>query len=142
MLRNLSIDFAIGLVPVVGDIVDTLYRCNTKNAQALEDLLIARVALAQKATQDVDKAGKVHRTPAHSHDDSETKPDLPPKYETASHSPVHDPAMDGQRPKPVRGWLASLKGRNTQDAGVVKAKDVAPSRPARPTDNRQQRNML
>ncbi|KAF9875636.1 PH domain-containing protein [Colletotrichum karsti] len=39
MLFNIVVDFAIGLVPFVGDIVDAAFRCNTKNAVLLEEYL-------------------------------------------------------------------------------------------------------
>ncbi|KAF6814390.1 ph domain-containing protein [Colletotrichum sojae] len=39
MLFNVLLDFAIGLVPFVGDIADAAFRCNTKNAILLEDYL-------------------------------------------------------------------------------------------------------
>lgn len=142
MYRNLTIDFAIGLVPIVGDIVDTLYRCNTKNAQALEDLLIARVALTQKANQEIEKTGKVHRAPVQPIDVSEPRPDLPPQYESSTHSSAHGPPIKGQRSKSTGGWLASLRGRRTHSADVVEDKDVTPPRPVRPIDTRQQRNVL
>lgn len=36
MMMNLIIDFIIGLVPFVGDVVDAIYKCNTRNAVLLE----------------------------------------------------------------------------------------------------------
>lgn len=39
MLFNVILDFAIGLVPFVGDIADAAFRCNTKNAILLEEYL-------------------------------------------------------------------------------------------------------
>ncbi|KAL4904826.1 hypothetical protein BDW74DRAFT_22305 [Aspergillus multicolor] len=39
MTINIIIDFLIGLVPFVGDIADAAYKCNTRNAIALEKYL-------------------------------------------------------------------------------------------------------
>ncbi|KAL6238561.1 hypothetical protein BDW75DRAFT_237237 [Aspergillus navahoensis] len=39
MMINIIIDFLIGLVPFVGDIADAAYKCNTRNAIALEKYL-------------------------------------------------------------------------------------------------------
>ena len=39
MVFNIIIDFAVGLVPFVGDIVDAVFRANTKNAILLEEHL-------------------------------------------------------------------------------------------------------
>ncbi|KAI9718372.1 MAG: hypothetical protein M1812_004093 [Candelaria pacifica] len=36
MYMNATIDFFIGLVPFLGDVADAVFRCNTKNAVALE----------------------------------------------------------------------------------------------------------
>lgn len=49
MLFNIVIDFAVGLVPFVGDLVDALFRANTKNAILLEEHLREKGAKALKA---------------------------------------------------------------------------------------------
>lgn len=36
MMMNVIIDFAIGLVPFIGDLADAIYKCNTRNAVLLE----------------------------------------------------------------------------------------------------------
>ena len=36
MLFNIALDFAIGLIPFVGDLADALYKANTRNAVLLE----------------------------------------------------------------------------------------------------------
>jgi hypothetical protein len=46
MLINVLIDFAIGLVPFVGDIADAVYKCNTRNAVILEKHLREKGAKA------------------------------------------------------------------------------------------------
>ena len=42
MYTNLMIDFAIGLVPILGDLADGVYKANTRNAALLEDVLRKR----------------------------------------------------------------------------------------------------
>lgn len=42
MMFNITFDFFIGVVPVVGDILDIMFKANTKNAILLEDYLIKR----------------------------------------------------------------------------------------------------
>jgi hypothetical protein len=44
MQLNMAIDFAIGLVPFLGDIADAIYKCNTKNVVLLERELRKRGA--------------------------------------------------------------------------------------------------
>ena len=36
MLRNIAIDFGLGFVPLVGDIVDLFYKANLKNVRLME----------------------------------------------------------------------------------------------------------
>jgi Domain of unknown function (DUF4112) len=42
MFWNLIIDFVIGFVPILGDLADAAYKCNTKNAVLLEKELNKR----------------------------------------------------------------------------------------------------
>ncbi|KAK9495974.1 hypothetical protein V1508DRAFT_408983 [Lipomyces doorenjongii] len=42
MMTNVIIDFALGLVPLVGDVVDILYKANSRNALLLESYLRER----------------------------------------------------------------------------------------------------
>jgi hypothetical protein len=39
MYANMAVDFGIGLVPVIGDIVDAWFKCNTRNNVLLERYL-------------------------------------------------------------------------------------------------------
>lgn len=49
MMFNIIIDFAIGLVPFLGDIADALFRANTRNAVILEKHLRKKGAAALQA---------------------------------------------------------------------------------------------
>lgn len=49
MYLNIIIDFGMGLLPIIGDIADALYRANTKNAAVLEKHLRQKGAAAIKA---------------------------------------------------------------------------------------------
>ena len=42
MLANVGIDYAIGLVPLVGDLADLAWKANRRNARMLRDHLMAR----------------------------------------------------------------------------------------------------
>jgi hypothetical protein len=42
MIFNILIDFGIGLIPILGDIADALYRANTRNAWLLETYLVKK----------------------------------------------------------------------------------------------------
>jgi hypothetical protein len=58
MFKNLAFDFALGLVPLLGDIVDAVYKSNTKNVVLFEEELVRR---AEKRQMD---GGRVVNQPA------------------------------------------------------------------------------
>jgi Domain of unknown function (DUF4112) len=47
MFKNLAFDFALGLVPLLGDIVDAVYKSNTKNVVLFEEELVRRAEKRQ-----------------------------------------------------------------------------------------------
>ena len=49
MYFNIILDFGIGLLPIVGDVVDAVFRANTRNAAVLEKYLRQKGAAALKA---------------------------------------------------------------------------------------------
>src|SRR5438874_2066012 len=49
MMFNIVLDFAIGLVPLIGDVADALFRANTRNAVVLEKYLREKGAKTLKA---------------------------------------------------------------------------------------------
>jgi hypothetical protein len=51
MLINIILDFMVGLVPFLGDLVDAVFRANTRNAALLED------HLRQKGKKELRKSG-------------------------------------------------------------------------------------
>lgn len=48
MYLNVAADFAIGLVPLLGDIADALYKANSRNTWLLEDYLVKKAAEEKK----------------------------------------------------------------------------------------------
>ena len=42
MVFNLAVDFLIGLIPIIGDLGDAAFRCNSKNAALLEEHLMKK----------------------------------------------------------------------------------------------------
>lgn len=49
MIFNIILDFAVGLVPIIGDIGDAVFRANTRNAVVLEKYLREKGAKTLKA---------------------------------------------------------------------------------------------
>lgn len=58
MIRNLAIAICIGLIPGAGAIVDNFFRCNTRNAGLLEDLLEQRELNKAVRSSEVAQDGK------------------------------------------------------------------------------------
>lgn len=56
MVMYVAIGTAIGATPIIGELVDTVLRLNTKSAKALEVMLLERVKLARKLATDPEKA--------------------------------------------------------------------------------------
>lgn len=116
---NIVLDFGIGLVPILGDVVDALFRANTRNAVELEKFLRQKGAKALKA--------QGQRTPPLDPTDPDefdrhTRDELgpPPQYTNApqgsqggrSGNPMQAPAQP-PRPEPAAtqgsGWMGRSK---------------------------------
>jgi len=48
MMFNIIVDFVVGLIPILGDLADAVYKCNTRNAILLEHYLRAKGESALK----------------------------------------------------------------------------------------------
>lgn len=57
MMANVMFDFAIGLIPLVGDFINIIYKCNLRNFVLLEKHLVEKYT-AQGATQRQDPEEK------------------------------------------------------------------------------------
>ena len=116
MIMNIAIDFAVGLVPFLGDVADALFRANTRNAVALEKMLNKRVKALEA------KKNGVHHTGPD--DDSDDDPDShvyvedvsPPSYESGYEDRhermqvpvgVQKPAKTKSTTRGGGGWFSS-----------------------------------
>ena len=131
MVSNIAIDFVIGLVPFLGDIADTFFRCNTKNAVAFEKMLNDRVKASEKRGGAHTDNGPYHET--------DVEQGLPPSYE-AVHRDRHEtiPANPAV-PKPTKtkstargggggGWFG---GRREAGTDLERGEGDAPPMPPR-----------
>jgi len=123
MMMNIAVDFAIGLVPFLGDIADTFFRCNTRNAVALEKMLNARVKASEKRAAGLtDHVGS---------DES-----LPPAYTererqqnaAAAKAEVQRPPNTKTRARSIQGWFGAA---DEPEADLELGKGHAPPRPPR-----------
>ena len=130
MIMNIIMDFVVGLVPFLGDVADAFFKCNTRNAVALEKMLNNRVKELEKKEQQHDDDDDDHR---HSHVYLEES--LPPSYEDV-HEDRHDrrngaPA-EVQRPAKTKsttrgggGWFG---GRGEREADLESGEPPLPPR--------------
>lgn len=147
MMFNIIVDFGVGLVPFLGDIVDALFRANTKNAVVLEN------HLREKGLRNLKAAG--HRTPPIDPTDANLfdqqlreEQGPPPKYSSATPAGqgAHNGRSNGQpanvRPEPAQpggGWFSSFsrnkqpdveRGQDTHHANSSMPVQEDPRRPA------------
>ncbi|KAI8646867.1 hypothetical protein BD408DRAFT_215642 [Parasitella parasitica] len=57
MIINVAIDFWAGLTPLLGDILDVWFKCNTRNAKLLEEFLVQRRMDEARLERGEEKAG-------------------------------------------------------------------------------------
>ncbi|KAL8830610.1 MAG: hypothetical protein Q9191_001335 [Dirinaria sp. TL-2023a] len=126
MVMNIMIDFAIGLVPFLGDIADTFFRCNTRNAVALEKMLNKRVKAAAKRAGANGESGRIQEV---SSDDEDGPPayeaDDRPKPESGG-SKVTVPPKGKPHVRGGGGWFGGQ-----QEADLERGEGNPPPRPPR-----------
>lgn len=95
MLLNVGTMVGIGLVPFVGDLADSLYQANTKNAMLLEQMLKDRVENglyvkweAEDAAKKSKKAAKEGRAPVR-----DRVPTNGHRHQISDPVPIHDQAL-------------------------------------------------
>ena len=125
MIMNIAIDFAIGLVPFLGDIADTFFRCNTRNAVALEKMLNARVKASEQRAA----------APTERDHDVRSEDSLPPAYAESDRHRTASAQLEVQRPAKAksstrngRGWIG---GRQKPDVDLESGEGVVPPKPPR-----------
>lgn len=99
MIINIIVDFGIGLVPILGDLADAFYRCNTLNVILLERHLrkTGKEALARQGViepRDPSCGEEFDRSNA------EDVYDDPPPYRTAPSTRPPPSSRPGPRPGP------------------------------------------
>lgn len=158
MVSNLLGGFVIGLLPIGGDIVDSMMKFNVKNANALEAMLLKRVDHAAKTGRDAEKVGRTtgyqhtgtngrHIAATNGHPHSEPPTHQPPRYITANdlrqdprpEANARAPVVQAQ-PKKSGGNFFRRRGapQGGQDV-AMSMEEVAPARPSRPKHSVQER---
>jgi len=113
MQINVLIDFAVGLIPFVGDLVDAAYKCNTRNVVLLEKELRARGQKRVKGTPQANVAD----------------PSLPDEFDYQNDEAVMN-VQNGPPPRYTSRREPRRSNRERQP-DVEAAQGVAPPMPAR-----------
>lgn len=127
---NIVVDFFLGLVPFLGDLADTAFRCNTKNVVILEKALAQKYQIrADEPIIHEDFDGKQILVDNHGRQQAVLEANAE-KHDHVNQAPLyHDPqTAGGAEESDNRGWL----GRGTQKQ---RPQDIemghGPSAPAR-----------
>ncbi|KAL9129937.1 MAG: hypothetical protein Q9217_001739 [Psora testacea] len=120
MMRNVILDVIIGLVPVLGDIGDTFFRCNTKNSTLLEEMLKERV---KKALDEAEKTGKYRDRFEDYADEHVAPPGLPNRQKVLTSS-SHESARHQHRAPESRSksWKSEIGKQGTRKQSTRDAK--------------------
>ncbi|CAF9915911.1 MAG: hypothetical protein ALECFALPRED_010376 [Alectoria fallacina] len=151
IIFNLLMDFGIGLVPIGGDIIDTMVKFNVKSANALEAMLLKRVDEAVKIGRDSEKVGRTtgyqhtgtngHRLAApNGYHDSDLPNHSPPRYVTANDlrqdpkpaGTVRAPVIQTQLKKSEGNFFRRREGPKGGEEVGSTMEEVAPVHPPRP----------
>ncbi|ERF71737.1 hypothetical protein EPUS_05609 [Endocarpon pusillum Z07020] len=116
MLMNLAFDFFIGLVPLLGDIADAIYKCNTKNYLLLEKELTKRAVQRQEGAGISNPAAGSnfgqHYVESEERYGTNTPSGPPPKYTSTKKPRRPEPAYD---PRESEGRGGYFGGRREVD---------------------------
>lgn len=100
MYFNIALDFAIGLVPFIGDVADAIFRANTRNAWILEEYLVKKAEADRKI-----KAGQSPVSAAEGHGGHSNLPSRPGATHAASNG--------------LRGLFGGAKARQDDEEMAV-----------------------
>jgi len=108
MKLNLIVDAVIGLIPILGDLADGIYKCNTRNVAILEAELTKRGAVrigAQPPSEQM-QMSEVQEVRGHG--------GAPPAYESTDRHVKPEAAHTAPISGGLRGWFGGRKERDIE----------------------------
>jgi hypothetical protein len=128
MILNLAISAAIGIVPILGDVLLASYRANVRNARLLENFLRlrgerltkggARPATSEKNNDnDEDRVGGSRGAGGLTEDQASALPDRPPSV-SLSQPGATPSSVDGEKTSPVPDSVVEGGDRDREDTPV------------------------
>lgn len=159
MRHNLAKCLVFGLLPLLGDVIDSWKKYNVRSASALEDMLLKRAVDENKLGRDAEKVGRMNghqragtnghlpHTATNGHYDSEHPPHQPQRYITANDlRPDSKPTasarapMSETQPKKSAGNFFRRKGNpQGRSENAATMEEVAPRPPPRPNQSGHER---
>lgn len=126
MVMNIIVDFAIGLIPFLGDIADTFFRCNTRNAVALEKMLNNRVKASEKRAAAHGDSGRIHEISSDDEGEPPAYDDRDRREPGQARTELERPAKAKSSTRGGRGWIGSAN-----EADLERGEGAPPSKPPR-----------
>lgn len=124
MMFNICLDFGVGLIPILGDIIDVFYRCNTRNAVLLEKHLRSKGAKILKAAGQ--RTPSIDPTDPH-HFDQQMREELgpPPQYSAVNNATGQSTHAQQSQilEKKGGGWFSAF-GSKKKQADVERGEDL------------------
>lgn len=124
MMFNIVLDFFIGLVPFLGDVADTFYRCNTRNASLLYGHLRERgAARIKKGTQPRDSS-------RNGRDQSQNRNGQKSRDQSQKRQPQANPANpqpSALEPGPVTSNMSTVPGQSSAMVPAQESRFVSPN---------------
>ena len=157
VLGNLSSSFVIGLLPWLGDYINTKRKYNVKSAAMLEAMLLKRADEARILGPDAEKVvgrmnghqragtnGHLHTAAAtNTHHDRDPPTHQPQRYITAHDldpKPARAPAIETQPKDKSGGSFFRRRGGGGEPQGRQEVVEVVPGRPPRPNQSGRERD--
>lgn len=143
MVVNIILDFIVGLIPFLGDLLDAMFKANTRNVAALEDHLIKkhmpgaeRERRRKAGLTDEDHPGlepfpedtdlllpgsnnRTHAAPTQAHAPQRQQQEYQQQQQYADDQPVRrtDERTHLQADAPVKKWYTFGRGSQQQNVG-------------------------
>lgn len=144
MILNITIDGAIGFVPILGDFADAFFKANTRNAMLLTTFLEKR-GQANLGQFDENKQDAVRRQPRHNGAldpvAEQHGSDQAPQYESGQRPMRYVSANEIARPQPALGkqgspklssWLGGLRRDHRRgETDIERGEKALPPQPPR-----------
>ncbi|KAF9134968.1 hypothetical protein BGW39_005265 [Mortierella sp. 14UC] len=116
MLMNVALDFGMGLIPLVGDVADFLFKANQRNAKLFEEFLYERAA-TQAAEAQAAAAANLHSQQIHQQQHAAAATAANPHH-LAQHQQQHQQNIQQQQQAPKKGgWFSRSQAPRDLEMG-------------------------